>query len=111
MLGRFEEAILTTLINAKGEATSAEIYESLADKLTRVSFGALYTSLDRMTVKKFVEVRKGDALPTRGGKARNYYRVTNGGRAAVIETQKRTEAFALPDWATKLAAGRLIHEQ
>ena len=55
--------------------------------------------------------RKGDALPTRGGKARNYYRVTNGGRAAVIETQKRTEAFALPDWATKLAAGRLIHEQ
>jgi len=32
MLGRFEEAILLVLIGAKGEATTAEIYEALSEK-------------------------------------------------------------------------------
>ena len=96
MLGRFEEAVLMALINAKGEATTADVYESLADKLQRVSFGAIYTTLDRMLDKKFVEVRKGEPLPERGGKARNYYRITSGGRAAVIEAQRTTSALALP---------------
>jgi PadR family transcriptional regulator, regulatory protein PadR len=96
VIGRFEEAVLMALINAKGEATTADVYDSLADKLARVSFGAIYTTLDRMIDKKFVEVRKGEPLPERGGKARNYYRVTSGGRAAVIETQRTTTALALP---------------
>lgn len=96
MLGRFEEAVLVALISAKGEATTADVYEALADKLSRVSFGAIYTTLDRMVDKKFVEVRKGEPLPERGGKARNYYRVTSGGRSAVMETQRTTSVLALP---------------
>jgi PadR family transcriptional regulator PadR len=96
VLGRFEEAVLVALINAKGEATTADVYETLANKLQRVSFGAIYTTLDRMLDKKFVEVRKGEPLLERGGKARNYYRVTSGGRAAVIEAQRTTSALALP---------------
>ena len=88
MLGRFEEAVLVALINAKGEATTADVYEALEDKLERISFGAIYTTLDRMLGKKFVEVRRGEPLPERGGKARNYYRITSGGRAAVIEAQR-----------------------
>jgi len=32
-------------------------------------------------------------LPERGGKSRNYYRVTSSGRAAVIEAQRVTSAF------------------
>jgi PadR family transcriptional regulator, regulatory protein PadR len=105
VLGRFEEAILVALINAKGEATIADVYEALADKLQRgVSFGAIYTTLDRMLDKKFVEVRKGEPLPERGGKARNYYRVTSGGRAAVIAAQRTTSALALPSLAANPAA-------
>jgi PadR family transcriptional regulator, regulatory protein PadR len=96
VLGRFEEAVLMSLINAKGEATTADIYETLANKLTRVSFGAIYTTLDRMVDKKFVEVRKGEPLPERGGKARNFYRITSGGRAAVIDARRTTSALALP---------------
>jgi PadR family transcriptional regulator PadR len=94
MLGRFEEAILLVLINAKGEATTAEIYDALADKLKRVSFGAIYTTLDRMGEKKFVTRRKGASLPERGGKARYYYKISNSGRAAVIETQRTSAAWA-----------------
>ena len=80
MLGRFEEAVLLALMNATGEATIADIYEALADKLKRVSLGAIYTTLDRMIEKKFVTRRKGEALPERGGKARYYYAITSGGR-------------------------------
>ncbi len=90
MLGRFEEAILLVLIGAKGEATTAGIYEVLSEKLKKVSFGAIYTTLDRMEDKKFVTRRKGEPLAHRGGKARYYYKITNGGRTAVIESQKLT---------------------
>jgi len=96
VIGRFEEAVLVALINAKGEATTADVYEFLADKLRRVSFGAIYTTLDRMLNKKFVEVRKGEPLPERGGKARNYYRITSGGRAAVIDARRATGALPAP---------------
>lgn len=94
MLGRFEEPVLLALINAKGELTIAEIYEVLADKVKRVSFGAIYTTLDRMAEKKFITRRKGAPLPERGGKARYYYKITNIGRAALIETQQTTSSWA-----------------
>jgi DNA-binding PadR family transcriptional regulator len=93
MLGRFEEAILLVLIGAKGEATTAEIYEALSKKLKKTSFGAIYTTLDRMGAKKFVTRRKGEPLAHRGGKARYYYKITSDGRAAVIESQKLTAGW------------------
>jgi PadR family transcriptional regulator, regulatory protein PadR len=94
MIGRFEEAVLLALVNAKGELTIAEIYEVLADKLRRVSFGAIYTTLDRMGEKKFITRRKGAPLPERGGKARFYYKITGIGRAALIETQQTAALWA-----------------
>jgi PadR family transcriptional regulator, regulatory protein PadR len=102
MLGRFEERVLLTLVNAKGEATTTEIYEALADKLGRVSLGAIYTTLDRMGEKKFVTRRKGEPLPEKGGKARFYYKITTGGRSALIETQNIQQA--LSGWPSKSIA-------
>lgn len=93
MLGRFEEAVLLALINAQGEATISDVYKILATRLKRVSFGAIYTTLDRMLNKKFVEVRKGEPLAERGGKARNYSRITSGGRTAVLETHHMVESL------------------
>ena len=94
MLGGFEEAVLLALVNAKGEPTIAEIYEILSDKLKRVSFGAIYTTLDRMGEKNFITRRKGSPLPERGGKARYYYKITNAGRAALIEKQQMVGSWA-----------------
>jgi PadR family transcriptional regulator, regulatory protein PadR len=101
MLGRFEEAILLVLTGAKGEATTAEIYEVLSGKPKKVSFGAIYTTLDRMEDKNFVTRRKGEPLAHRGGKARYYYKITSDGRAAVIESQKLTAEWSyLPETTT-----------
>lgn len=94
MLGRFEEAVLMVLVSAKGDMTIAEIYEVLADKLLRVSFGAIYTTLDRMGEKKFITRRKGTPLAERGGKARYYYKISTIGRAALVETQQITASWA-----------------
>ena len=101
MLGRFEELVLMALINAKDELTIAEIYEVLSNKGKRAAFGAIYTTLDRMGEKKFVTRRKGVALPERGGKARYYYKITNGGRATLIETQQTAAS-----WAGSFSAAR-----
>jgi PadR family transcriptional regulator, regulatory protein PadR len=105
MLGRFEEAILLALLSAKGELTTAEIYNALAEKLKRVSPGAVYTTLGRMQTKKFVTRRRGDVVHERGGKARYYYRITGSGRAALIEAQEISTAFGWP-LSAKLASAR-----
>jgi PadR family transcriptional regulator, regulatory protein PadR len=95
MIGPFEEAILTVLIKANGEATTVDVYDALVGKLRRVSLGAIYTTLDRMREKKFIERRKGEPLPERGGKSRYYYKITNAGRAAVIDSRQIIAAIGV----------------
>jgi PadR family transcriptional regulator PadR len=65
------------------------------------SFGAIYTVLDRIIAKKLVSRRKGEPIPERGGKARYFYKITSGGRAAVIKAQKAA-AVAVCRWWTAL---------
>ena len=94
MLGRFEEAVLIVMSRGGVEVTTNEIHAALSDALGReASFGAIFTTLDRLTEKKFVTRRKGDPLPQRGGKARNFYTITGGGRAALAEAQRSANAL------------------
>ena len=87
MLGRFEEAVLVALMK-RPDQTINDVHEALCDLLKKeVALGAIFTTLDRLTEKKFVDRRKGDPLPQRGGKARNYYTITGGGRQAVMDAQ------------------------
>jgi DNA-binding PadR family transcriptional regulator len=90
MIGRFEEAILSALLAAKGEATTNDIFDALQGKYAPLSLGALFVVLDRMGKKELVSRRKGDPLPQRGGKARLYYKITTNGRAALIDAQQTT---------------------
>lgn len=91
MIGRSQETILVVLRSFKGgEATTTDIYEALADKMIAASLGTIYVTLDRMIKRKFIARRRGEPLPERGGKARYYYKITNSGRAALIEAQKAT---------------------
>jgi PadR family transcriptional regulator, regulatory protein PadR len=93
MLGGFEEAVLMALLHVKGRATIADICDALADHKMPRSFGAIYTVLDRMLAKKFVTRSKGEPLPERGGKARYQYKITSGGRAAIIKAQRARAAW------------------
>lgn len=94
MPGRIEHGILLALRGLRGgKATTTEIYEVLAEKLSLTSLGAIYVALDRMIKKRLVERERGKPLPERGGKARFYYKITNAGRAALIEAEEASAAL------------------
>jgi len=79
-LGDLEQAVLFTLLQLQGEAHGAAIIRELERRVERrVSPGALYTVLDRMQDKGFVEGWIGDAIPERGGRRRKVYRVLPAG--------------------------------
>ena len=53
-----------------------------------VSVGAIYTTLDRLETKGFVQSRSGEPTAERGGRAKRHFRVTVRGIAAVNRTHK-----------------------
>lgn len=94
MMGRLEEALLSALLIADGEATTNEIFETLKGKHARLSSAGIFITLDRLSKKGLVSVRKGDPLPERGGKARLYYKITTGGRAALGEVRQASASIS-----------------
>ena len=52
-----------------------------------VSYGAVYTALDRLARKGWVAHRLGDPSPERGGRARKYFRVLPEGAATLRATR------------------------
>lgn len=79
MIGRFEEAVLVTLLQAGGEATMPDIRNGLTMRGKPTTFGALYTTLTRMNKKNLIARRRGDPRPMPGGRSRYFYRITSNG--------------------------------
>src|SRR5205807_1094070 len=73
-LGEFEQVVLLAVLrlgeNAYGVSIRAEIGARTGRKPAP---GALYTALDRMEEKRFVQSRWGDPTPQRGGRAKRYF--------------------------------------
>lgn len=76
-LGELEQVILFALVHLDpGGAHGAAIARELEERLDRrVAPGALYTVLERLQEKGFVEAWIGDATPERGGRRRKVYRL------------------------------------
>ena len=83
-LGKFEQLVLLALLrlgdNAYGVSIRREIEETGRQ---RTSFGAVYTTLDRMEAKGYVRSWTGDATPERGGRAKRYFKVTAAGASVL----------------------------
>ena len=86
-LGQFEQVVLTAILslgeNAYGVTIHARVEEFSRPK--RVSKGAVYATLDRMTDKGLVRSCMSDPLPERGGRSRRYYRLELIGEQALRE--------------------------
>jgi DNA-binding PadR family transcriptional regulator len=75
-LGRFEEIVLLALVRLRENAYGVPIRREIAERTGRdVSFGAVYTTLDRLQRKGYVSSRMGDPTPERGGRAKRYFRI------------------------------------
>ena len=98
MLGPTEERVLVMLGNLTEEPTATQLHRAIEEKLSCMTLGALYLVLDRMLKRDLVARRQGEPSPKRGGKANFFYKITETGRTAVLDTQRQRAAFgSLPD--------------
>ena len=79
-LGELEQTILFALIRLNGEGHGAAIALEIAERTGReVAPGALYTVLERLQDKGYVEAWIGASTPERGGRRRKVYRLLPAG--------------------------------
>ena len=92
ILGAFEQAVLLAVIKLGDEAYGRAILKEVAIRLGRkVSAGAVYATLDRLEAKGFLSSRLAAGTPSRGGRARRYYRLKAAGVNALNETKSTLE--------------------
>ena len=71
------------------------IHQELEDRAERkCSYGALYTTLDRLEQKGYVSSSVGEATPERGGRAKKYFRIEAPGKAALRQSYHATRRMA-----------------
>jgi DNA-binding PadR family transcriptional regulator len=84
LLGAFEEVVLRATQHLSVTGYGVTIHAAIEQALgRRVSFGAVYATLDRLEVKGLVKSWLGEPTPQRGGKAKRYYRIMGAGVAAI----------------------------
>jgi PadR family transcriptional regulator PadR len=88
-LGRFEEIVLLALVRLRENAYGVPIRREIAERTGRdVSFGAVYTTLERLERKGYVSSRVGEPTPERGGRAKRYFRIEAPGRRALNSSRE-----------------------
>jgi DNA-binding PadR family transcriptional regulator len=85
-LGDLEQVVLFALVRQDGESHGAPLVHEIGERTGRhVSPGALYTVLDRLETKGYVESWIGESIPERGGRRRKVYRIQPEGATALRE--------------------------
>ena len=87
-LGEFEQMVLLSILRLGEGAYGLAIRDELKSVAGRSpSSGALYTTLDRMEKKGFVESSAGESTQERGGRPRRYVSVTPEGRTLLARAR------------------------
>lgn len=89
VLGTFEEIVLLAVLHLGPEAYGTTIRREIEARTGRtVAVGALYTALDRLTRKGFIDSELSDPTPERGGRAKRYVRLRPAGRTALRQSRE-----------------------
>jgi DNA-binding PadR family transcriptional regulator len=88
-VGDFEQMVLLALLRLGNEAYGMEVREEIEKRTGKdVSYGAVYTTLDRLERKGLVTYTLGEATSERGGRAKKYFRVLPAGVDALRESRE-----------------------
>ena len=88
-LGQFELMVLLTVIRLGDDAYGVPLARELEAASGReVGLGSVYAALERLAQKSLVSSRTGDPTPERGGRAKQYFRVTAQGLRAAREARR-----------------------
>ena len=94
LLGPIEHLVVRAVV-ALGDdgAYGMEVFEAIrASAYPPISFGSVYTALERLSWKGYLESDLGEPEPARGGRARKYYRVTGLGKKVLEFTHNALSA-------------------
>jgi predicted transcriptional regulator len=95
MLPKLEEMILLAVLKHGPDVTAGDVQAALSQAAGREQgFGAVFTTLDRLTDKKYVKWKKGTPEERRGGRAPRLYTVTGTGQAVLISSLRTTHNLA-----------------
>jgi PadR family transcriptional regulator, regulatory protein PadR len=91
-LGRLEEKVLLALVRLGENAYGVPIRREIAERTGRdVSFGAVYTTLERLERKGYVSSRLGKPTPERGGRGKRYFQIEAPGVNALNASRETIE--------------------
>jgi PadR family transcriptional regulator PadR len=96
-LGDFEQLVLLGVLRLelKDSAYGAAIRQEIHARSGRdVSINAVYTTLDRLEGKGFLESWVGDPTPQRGGRRRKFYALRPAGVTALRQAYRALTAMA-----------------
>ncbi|MGD1065118.1 MAG: helix-turn-helix transcriptional regulator [Terracidiphilus sp.] len=89
LLGTFEQAVLLSILRLGEDAYGRAILRQVQVSLERsVVAGAVYTTLDRLEQRGFVDSKLAPGTAIRGGRARRYYMVAAAGKRVLADAQK-----------------------
>jgi PadR family transcriptional regulator len=95
-LGEFEQIVLLAVVRLNTEAYGSPIRREIEQRTGRsIAIGALYTALDRLERKGYLDSMMSDPTPLRGGRAKRYFTLRPAGAAAL----KRTRDALASMWA------------
>ena len=85
-LGQFEELVLTSVAALRDKAYGMAIHEkAIALSRRPLRLAAVYITLERMIVKKYLTSWLAKPTPERGGRAKRYYLLTASGTKVLTE--------------------------
>jgi PadR family transcriptional regulator, regulatory protein PadR len=94
-VGEFEQLILFAVVRLDADATAVTIREEIETRTTRtISSGALYTALDRLEARGFVQSRLGEPTAARGGKRKRHYTIEPAGARALTRSYDALQKMA-----------------
>jgi DNA-binding PadR family transcriptional regulator len=94
-LGEFEALVLMAVLRLGDDAYGMRIHHELETTARRkCSFGALYTTLDRLEKKRYVSSHVGEPTPERGGRAKKFFTIEAAGTRAVKASYAATRRMA-----------------
>ena len=101
-LGEFEQLVLLAILRLQKQgAYGVSIKNEIARHTNRIPTpGAIYTTLDRLERKGFVNSSIGEATPIRGGRSKRLYKVSASGISALnrvlSDITKLSMGFSFP---------------
>ena len=91
-LSSIGELVLLAVWELGGDAYGVSIRRHLAQRSgRRLSLGAVYGSLGRLTQTGLLAGKLGDPTPARGGRRKRFFRLTPKGKSALREAKRRDE--------------------